>query len=71
MKHTNNTRTDRPVHASCTDNVIDLEARRRGHLERRGTDPATMAVLLLAETGRTNYWPSDSDSDTDDGGWAA
>ncbi|MGW4371691.1 hypothetical protein ACWEKT_39335 [Nocardia takedensis] len=66
MKRHNNTR---PADASYIDNVIDLAARRRGHLERRGADPLSVAVALVAETGELPAW--DYDTTDDDGGWAA
>jgi hypothetical protein len=54
------------------DNVIDLQARRRCHLERRGADPVSIAVHLLAETGSAPAWGSSDDYDDYDGGdWAA
>ncbi|WP_280497517.1 hypothetical protein [Nocardia asiatica] len=49
------------------DNVIDLQARRRCQLERRGADPVSIAVHLLAETGSVPTW----DDDHDGGDWAA
>ncbi len=70
MKRTNNTRTRVSSESGYVDNVIDLAARRRGHLERRGADPITVAVALCAETGHLPVWDIDT-TDSDDGGWAA
>ncbi|MET7769105.1 hypothetical protein [Nocardia sp. NPDC005366] len=67
MKRTNNTRKPSTADAPYQDNVIDLAARRRGHLERRGADPIEVAVHLCLETGGFVAWGTDSD----DGGWAA
>ncbi|WP_280312292.1 hypothetical protein [Nocardia abscessus] len=68
MKRTNNTRkTD----AAYRDNVIDLAARRRGLLERRGADPVEVAVHLCAATGELPVWESWGQDFDDDGGWAA
>ncbi|MFR9752594.1 hypothetical protein ACL02S_16370 [Nocardia sp. 004] len=53
------------------ENVIDLAARRRGLLERRGADPVTVALGLVADTGLLPDWDIAEDTDTDDGGWAA
>ncbi|MFE6924779.1 hypothetical protein ACFVAV_27400 [Nocardia sp. NPDC057663] len=53
-------------------NVIDLQAHRRGRLERAGLDPLAVAVHLLAETGSAPMWNDYSDvSDWDDWGDAA
>ncbi|MGW0250814.1 hypothetical protein ACWDYH_29700 [Nocardia goodfellowii] len=49
-------------------NVIDLAARRRCQLERRGFDPIAKAVHLLAETGQAL---GVEDGYDDDGDWAA
>ena len=67
MKRTNNTRkTD----SGYQDNVIDMMARRRGLMERRGADPLEVAVYLCVESGGFVAWGEDY-SDSDDGGWAA
>ncbi|MFI5535299.1 hypothetical protein ACIA5H_02805 [Nocardia sp. NPDC051900] len=50
------------------DNVIDMQARRRCQLERRGADPVSIAVHLLAETGVVPLW--DNGDDYDGGDWA-
>lgn len=51
------------------EDVIDLQAHRRCRLERRGLDPVSVAVHLLAETGSA---PSGWDFDPDGGeDWAA
>ncbi|WP_280294947.1 hypothetical protein [Nocardia abscessus] len=51
------------------DNVIDLQARRRCHMERSGLDPAAIAAHLLVETGSVPLW--DNGDDYDGGDWAA
>ncbi|WP_280315717.1 hypothetical protein [Nocardia abscessus] len=73
MKRTNNTRSTVAADAPYRDNVIDLAARRRGHLERRGADPVEVAAHLLVETGSVPLWDNDNDHDHDfdGGGWAA
>lgn len=53
------------------DNVIDLAARRRCHLERSGLDSAAIAVHLLVETGIVPLWDNDDDHDFDGGDWVA
>ncbi|MBF6195667.1 hypothetical protein U3653_26245 [Nocardia sp. CDC186] len=54
------------------DNVIDLAARRRCHLERSGLESAAIAAHLLVETGIVPLWDnSDDDHDFDGGDWAA
>ncbi|MBF6473718.1 MULTISPECIES: hypothetical protein [Nocardia] len=51
------------------DNVTDLQARRRCHLERSGLDSAAIAAHLLVETGSVPLW--DNGDDYDGGDWAA
>lgn len=54
------------------DNVIDLAARRRCHLERSGLGSAAIAAHLLVETGVVPLWDNGDDHDDFDGGdWAA
>lgn len=68
MKNRNNiSRADREE----LDAVVHLRSSRRCHYERRGFDPVSVAVRLLAETGDVPGW--DSGLDEFDGGedWAA
>ncbi|MFD6272383.1 hypothetical protein [Nocardia asteroides] len=53
--------------------VVDLQAHRRGRLERSGHDPRSVALRLLAETGSAPAWNdyTDGASDWDDWGDAA
>jgi hypothetical protein len=71
MKRINNTRNAFTTDSSYRDNVIDLAARRRGLLERRGADPVEVAVHLCATTGEMPSWESWGQDFDDDGGWAA
>ncbi|MBF6242737.1 hypothetical protein IU471_03960 [Nocardia elegans] len=55
--------------AGYEEDVIDLQAHRRCRLERRGLDPVSIAVHLLAETGSAPAgWDFDPDGGED---WAA
>ncbi|WP_280240661.1 hypothetical protein [Nocardia abscessus] len=71
MTHTNNTRETNGADVPYRDNVIDLAARRRGLLERRGADLVEVAVHLCAATGEMPSWESWGLDSDDDGGWAA
>ncbi|WP_280256977.1 hypothetical protein [Nocardia abscessus] len=71
MKRTTNARKHAAVDVPYRDNVIDLAARRRGLLERRGADPVEVAVHLCAVTGELPVWESWGTDSDDDGGCAA
>ncbi|BDT94107.1 hypothetical protein IFM12275_40830 [Nocardia sputorum] len=64
--------SDHTIGHRYDDNVIDLAARRRCHLERCGLDSAAIAAHLLVETGVVPLWDTSDDHDDFDGGdWAA